>query len=356
MPKTQRSRDAEKYRILPPLDPETYAGLKANIALNGVQVPIVKDERGNILDGFARAKIARELGYECPSVTVRGLSEQEKRSQVRALNLARRQLDWQAKRQLIADELRENPDRSNRWIAKSLGVHHATVIAVRDALASTGHVDRLGALVGRDGKVRPASIPRPSTDEEQPDRRTYYNFRLGKLRPRACVQETPPGLARFLCETISAEYEVRTILDPCAGRGAMTKPWRGRKLIEFEIAEGRDFFDCPSRIACDLVLCNPPSSQEGEGVTGYQPERFLRRIVEVVPRRTPIVLVTPMGMRLHQEKRSRRWRWLRDEAPAITSIVSLPTDAFPDVNYHVEILLFNMPRLRPHYFLPDRYL
>lgn len=69
MPKTQRSRDAEKYRILPPLDVETYAGLKANIALNGVQVPIVKDEKGFILDGFARAKIARELGYDCPSGT-----------------------------------------------------------------------------------------------------------------------------------------------------------------------------------------------------------------------------------------------------------------------------------------------
>jgi ParB-like chromosome segregation protein Spo0J len=117
--------------------------LRANIALNGIQVPIVKDEKGQILDGFARAKIAKELGYECPSVTVRGLSEQEKRSQVRALNLARRHLDWQTKRQIVADELRENPDRSNRWIARFLGVHHATVIAVRDALASTGHVDHL---------------------------------------------------------------------------------------------------------------------------------------------------------------------------------------------------------------------
>jgi ParB-like chromosome segregation protein Spo0J len=57
-------------------DPETYAGLKANIALNGIQVPVVKDERGYILDCFARVKIAEELGYECPSVTVRGLSEQ----------------------------------------------------------------------------------------------------------------------------------------------------------------------------------------------------------------------------------------------------------------------------------------
>lgn len=81
MPKTKRSRDVEKNRLLPPLDDETYSGLKANIALNGVQVPIVNDERGYILDGFARAMIAKELGDECPTVTVRGLNEQEKKSQ-----------------------------------------------------------------------------------------------------------------------------------------------------------------------------------------------------------------------------------------------------------------------------------
>src|SRR5271165_3285372 len=156
MPKTKALRDETKYRLLPPLDPDTYSGLKANIAINGVQVPIVRDEKGYILDGFARAKIAKELGYECPSTTVKGLTEQEKRSQVRALNLARRHLDYQAKRLIIADEIKENPDRSNRWIARSLGVHHATVIAVRNELSSTGHVDQLGALLGRDGKIRPA--------------------------------------------------------------------------------------------------------------------------------------------------------------------------------------------------------
>src|SRR4051794_19051462 len=122
MPKTKKLQDEAKYRLLPPLEPETYAGLKANIAVNGVQVPIVKDEKGFILDGFARAKIARGLGYECPSVTVKGLSEQGKRSQVRALNLARRHLDYTAKREIIADELKENARRSNNWVARSLGV------------------------------------------------------------------------------------------------------------------------------------------------------------------------------------------------------------------------------------------
>ena len=65
----------------------------------------------------------------------------------------------------------------------------------------------------------------------------------------------------------------------------MTKPWRGRRVIAFEIERGKDFFECPDRIECDLVLCNPPFSQEGDSPAVYQPERFLRRIVEVFPRR-----------------------------------------------------------------------
>lgn len=157
MLKTKKRRDQTKYCLLPPLDPETYAGLKANIAVNGVQVPVVNDEDGYILDGFARAKIAKELGYECPSVTAEGLTEQEKRSQVRALNLARRHLDYAAKRQIITDELRENPGRSNNWTAKSLGVDDKTVASVRREMQSTSELPKLVYTLGADGKYRPAT-------------------------------------------------------------------------------------------------------------------------------------------------------------------------------------------------------
>ena len=51
----------------------------------------------------------RSLGTSAHRQIVKGLSEQEKRSLVRALNLARRQLDQRAKREIIADELKENP-------------------------------------------------------------------------------------------------------------------------------------------------------------------------------------------------------------------------------------------------------
>jgi DNA modification methylase/ParB-like chromosome segregation protein Spo0J len=154
---TKKRNDKTKYCLLPPLDADTYAGLRANISINGVQVPVVKDEDGYILDGFARSKIAKEFGYDCPSVVVTGLTDQEKRSQVRALNLARRHLDSYAKRQVIADELKENPGRSNNWTAKSLGVDDKTVASVRREMQSSSEIPKLGFTLGSDGKYRPAT-------------------------------------------------------------------------------------------------------------------------------------------------------------------------------------------------------
>ena len=76
---------------------------------------------------------------------------------MRALNLSRRQLDQWSKRQIIADELKENPGRSNRWIAKSLGVDDKTVASVRREMQSTAEIPQLGYTLGADGKYRPAT-------------------------------------------------------------------------------------------------------------------------------------------------------------------------------------------------------
>ena len=87
-----------------------------------------------------------------------GLEEDEKRTLARALNLARRQLNTEQKRELIADQLRETPDKSLRWVAKMLGVHHATVGSVRGEMQSTGEIIQLDRTVGQDGKV-PLRLP-----------------------------------------------------------------------------------------------------------------------------------------------------------------------------------------------------
>jgi ParB-like chromosome segregation protein Spo0J len=95
--------------------------LHGNIAVNGVLVPILVDADGprrKIIDGNYRKAIADELGYDCREIVQSGLSEDEKRTLARALNLARRQLSQEQKRQLIADQLQETSGRSNRWVGK----------------------------------------------------------------------------------------------------------------------------------------------------------------------------------------------------------------------------------------------
>ena len=342
MPRMKAARKIKYHPILklPPLPPDQAEGLQANIAVNGILVPILVDSDGadrGIIDGNFRKQTADELNYDCPEIVLPNLEEAEKRTLARALNLARRQLNTEQKRELIADQLRETPDKSLRWIAKMLGVHHTTVSSVRTEMASTGEFSQLEETLGQDGKYRPST----------------YVFNGGGSRPNTIA--TPFGICRFLHDLIAPQYKVRTILDPSAGTGTLTKPWRGVKTIAYEILKGRDFFSCPAHIACDLALCNPPfNSSNGE--TRFLPQLFLERIVKVVPPRTPVVLFAPMAMRLDQTSKSSRWRWLRDHCPPITGIISLPHDAFGSVKVHSEILLFNMPKLKPHYFLPDKYL
>jgi DNA modification methylase len=154
---------------LPALPYEQFEALRENIAVNGVVVPILVDSDGpvrRIIDGNYRKQISVELGYDCPEIVHSGLDGEEMRTLARALNLARRQLNTDQKRELIADQLRETPNRSSSWVGKMLGVHHATVASVRGDLESVGQIDKLEKHVGSDGKSyrsgKPLrTLPRP---------------------------------------------------------------------------------------------------------------------------------------------------------------------------------------------------
>jgi ParB-like chromosome segregation protein Spo0J len=123
----------EQYQVMPALPTEDYEALKSDIAARGVMVAIEVDEWGNVLDGHNRMRICRELGInDYPIVTRSGLTEAEKLTHARRVNLLRRHLSQEQRRALVADELRGDPSRSNRQIATALGVDHKTVGAARD--------------------------------------------------------------------------------------------------------------------------------------------------------------------------------------------------------------------------------
>ena len=164
MPATAKNKSPkphyEPVLKLPPLPYDQFLALKDNIAVNGVLVPILVDGTGprrRVIDGNYRKAIADELWYDCPEIVQKSLSEDEMRTLARALNLARRQLTTEQKRQLISDQLLETPGRSNRWVGKQLGVSHPTVASVRADMEATGKVFQFDRTLGADGKYRPTA-------------------------------------------------------------------------------------------------------------------------------------------------------------------------------------------------------
>jgi ParB-like chromosome segregation protein Spo0J len=164
------SADPEKYQLLPELDPESFAALKADIAARGIIVPVLVDEFGAIIDGHNRARACRELGINDYPVEVRSdLSEADKRTLARKLNMLRRHLSREQVRQLIGDQLRDTPEWADRRIGRELGVDHKTVGAVRADLGSTGEIPQLEKTVGGDDKARPAKPSRRSRKQATHD-------------------------------------------------------------------------------------------------------------------------------------------------------------------------------------------
>lgn len=124
-----------KYQVMPSLSCEEYEALRQQIIEHGVLVPVVRDQHGNLLDGHHRVQIAEELGIGYRTDIVPVHDDDQARTLARTYNLARRHLSRAQKRQLVADEITANPDRSDREIGRLLGCDHKTVGSVRRELS-----------------------------------------------------------------------------------------------------------------------------------------------------------------------------------------------------------------------------
>jgi len=102
---------APTIQVMPPLSSEDCERLKASIEERGVEVAVVLDEHGGIIDGHNRAAIAAELGIDYPTVVRAGLPDHEKRLLAVSLNLARRHLT-DAQKALIGRDI--EPDIAKR--------------------------------------------------------------------------------------------------------------------------------------------------------------------------------------------------------------------------------------------------
>ncbi|MCD8207063.1 MAG: ParB N-terminal domain-containing protein [Bacteroidales bacterium] len=154
----------DKYQVMPPLTDEEYAELKADIVERGVMVPIEFDEDGNILDGYHRYKICQELGIkDYPTVIRAGMSESDKFTHARKLNMARRHLNQEQRRSLIREQIKATPEKPDYQIAQDLGVDHKTVTAQREKLESDWEIPNHSTVVNSQGRERPRHYSKPVT-------------------------------------------------------------------------------------------------------------------------------------------------------------------------------------------------
>ena len=194
-----------------------------------------------------------------------------------------------------------------------------------------------------------------------------YNTKLNNYhtKPKNSTIYTPAAVSQFLFELLKAKFPSQKgypILDPSCGLGSLLEPWlkagyptygidikkeSSDDLVQdFLTWDGIDVFHY--QVKPQLILCNPPFN-------GYKnklgSEVWLAKIIELFGQEIPLVLFAPMGFRLNSKKNGQRWtKFTNQEYPPISSIISLPRDIFAEVEFHSEILIFNIPNLQPHYF------
>jgi DNA-binding Lrp family transcriptional regulator len=154
--------------IFPMLEGEDMDALVADIREHGVRVPVVlwEDEDGKLwtLDGRNRLEAAERAGVEL-YLEPGFLEESDRRlvsrrtdpvSFVISANAHRRHLTREQKRDAIRRLLELDAERSDRSIAKDVGVSHPTVKKVRQEAEEAGDVEKLSTRKDSLGRRQPA--------------------------------------------------------------------------------------------------------------------------------------------------------------------------------------------------------
>jgi ParB-like chromosome segregation protein Spo0J len=146
----------EAANLFPMMAEDELNALAEDIKKHGLRQPIVFFD-GHILDGRNRLKACALAGVKPKFVTIAPIFDGSPLDYVISMNLHRRHLTSEQKREIVAAVLKESPDQSNRQVAGQVKVDHKTVADVRHELESTGEIPQLERTKGKDGKKRPAA-------------------------------------------------------------------------------------------------------------------------------------------------------------------------------------------------------
>ncbi len=182
------------FQLFDALPAHIEDALRASIERFGVLVPVVRDQRGNTIDGHHRARIADQCGVKYRVDVVQVADEDEAREIARHLNSRRRHLSGeQLKEHIVMLAQRATPagvgELSQNEIAQVAGVAQSYVNKVlSDPQLITS--DKLPeSRRGADGKVRPAMRPTiiAAKNEREAERAQQALMALGEDAPAVPV-------------------------------------------------------------------------------------------------------------------------------------------------------------------------
>lgn len=271
------------YQVMPRLSAEDYADLRKSIEKSGVLVPVVVNHEGQIIDGHHRAEIADELRITWPSQTVSG-TPAEMRSMAYALNLHRRHLNSEQRKELIRRSLTSDPELSNREHARRTGVSDKTVAVAREPMESGAEIPHHPTRTDARGVQQPARKPEPIAKvTETTKTETFVDTTTGEVtgKPAEWVSPTtiinqkksdPEPEALSVEDVLSADPEVQRSRYIARFYKAIQNAGR---LTEFQVADvanlmSADEFEAINRLVDGLTRWR-------DDITAAQP-RHLRSV------------------------------------------------------------------------------
>jgi hypothetical protein len=134
--------------LMPMMDDDAFANLKADIAKRGIEHPMTTFQ-GLLLDGRNRMRAARELGLKLTASNFKGFTgtTAEAEAFVISANLHRRQLNNKQKQEFAQKMIAKYPQESDRALARMTSLSKTTVAAARAALANSPEKRKFDAAV-----------------------------------------------------------------------------------------------------------------------------------------------------------------------------------------------------------------
>jgi ParB-like chromosome segregation protein Spo0J len=139
------------------LDGVEFEELVADIKVHGLIEPIILLD-DQILDGRNRARACAAAGVK---PIYRPFTGEDPGAFVISANIRRRHLNQKQRKELLIKIIARAPGKSDRQIAKSIGVDHKTIGAARAKGEQLGSIPQLKKTIGADSKARKRATTTP---------------------------------------------------------------------------------------------------------------------------------------------------------------------------------------------------